>query len=251
MPNTLEDFAQDMRKNRRVREIVDFYSEGLDGKRTPQVLRSEYLAEVGRLMSRTRGCELPGTHNPFIITELFHEQCQPWSDLVESYSTRIVSAVDSSVDSILSHVVDEETKDKLWMGHIGETLEGLKTVLRTKNSELWNSHDTAHPITYNHQLTETVQSIEAKRHKIGLRRALEHGFGTHGSDVKFRVSFNGIANALTANRRADVETFGAENAVHMSEAYYKVSLQVTHQYFERGSQAIMKQGYRPISPGLR
>ncbi|KAK8138488.1 hypothetical protein PG984_001868 [Apiospora sp. TS-2023a] len=222
--NTLEDFAQDMRKNGQAREIVDFYSEGVEGKMTPQVLRSEYLAEVRRLMRRTRGCELPGTYNPLIITELFHEQCQPWSDLVESYSTRIMSAVDSSVNSILSQVVDEETKDRLWMGHIGEALEELKTVLRTKNSELLNSHDTAHPITYNHHLTETVQSIEAKRYEKDLRRDLSHKFGNRDSDCRMNVSFNDIVNALTANRHADMGTFGAANAVDMSEAYYKVAL---------------------------
>ncbi|KAK7970576.1 hypothetical protein PG996_000995 [Apiospora saccharicola] len=222
--NTLEDFAQDMRKNGQARAIVDFYSEGGEGKMTPQVLRFEYLAEVRRLMRRTRGCELPGTYNPLIITELFHEQCQPWSDLVESYSTRIMSAVDSSVNSILSQVVDEETKDRLWMGYIGEALEELKTVLRTKNSELLNSHDTAHPITYNHYLTETVQSIEAERYEKDLRRALVHGFGNCDSNTKLNISFNGIVNALTANRQADMGTFGAANAVDMSEAYYRVAL---------------------------
>lgn len=227
--NTLEDFAQDMRKNGQAREIVDFYSEGMEDKMTPQVLRSDYLAEVRRLMRRTRGCELPGTYNPLVITELFHEQCQPWSDLVESYSTRIMSAVDSSVNSILSQAVDEETKDRLWMGHIGEALEELKTVLRTKNSELLNSHDIAHPITYNHYLTETVQSIEAKRYKKDLGRDLAHYFGTRGSDTKFQVSFNEIVNALTTNRHADMGAFGAANAVDMSEAYYKVSLPVTYQ----------------------
>ncbi|KAK8049691.1 hypothetical protein PG994_011421 [Apiospora phragmitis] len=222
LQNTLEDFAQDMRKNGQARDIIDFSVEGpeIEG----QVSRSDYLAEVRRLMRRNRGCELPGTYNPLIITELFHEQCQPWADLVEKYSTRIISAVDSSVNSILSHVVDEETKDRLWMGHIGEALEKLKTVLRTKNSELLTSHETAHPITYNYYLTETVQKIEAKRYEKDLRRTLEQNFDTYAPGSEFRVSFNRIVDVLTSNRHADMGDFGAANAVDMSEAYYKVTL---------------------------
>ncbi|KAK6864630.1 hypothetical protein PG990_005928 [Apiospora arundinis] len=220
--NTLEEFAQTMRKNGQAREIVDFYTEAPEIK-VPQVERSEYLAEVRRLMKRTRGCELPGTYNPLIITELFHEQCQPWSGIVKECSTHITNAVDSSIDAILSQVVDEETKDRLWMGHIGETLERLKMALQTKNSELLNSHESAHPITYNHYLTETVQDIEARRYEKDLRRALSHTF-CNSPNTTFNISMNQIVNALTAQRHADMGTFGAANAVDMSEAYYKVAL---------------------------
>ena len=46
------------------------------------ISRLDYIAKVIRLLKRSRGWELPGTFDPLIVGQLFHEQREPWAKLV-------------------------------------------------------------------------------------------------------------------------------------------------------------------------
>jgi hypothetical protein len=41
------------------------------------ITRAKFLNHIKTLMKRSRGCELPGTFNPIIISDLFREQSRP------------------------------------------------------------------------------------------------------------------------------------------------------------------------------
>lgn len=62
---------------------------------------------------RLRGCELPGTFNPLLITELFHEQSQPWESIITSTRNSILEAVDWSTRSIIQRVAVDEIVQSL------------------------------------------------------------------------------------------------------------------------------------------
>ena len=65
------------------------------------------------IVQESRGRELPGTHNPLIVAELFSKQCIPWQDLVRSLLERVFHSASKAVDSILRNVADSETVDAL------------------------------------------------------------------------------------------------------------------------------------------
>ncbi|KAI2471102.1 P-loop containing nucleoside triphosphate hydrolase protein [Annulohypoxylon bovei var. microspora] len=216
--NTLTEFSQDMRKHGERRQIVEDATEGGSAN---QILRADYIKEVKDLMKRTRGCELPGTYNPLIIGELFHEQCSPWRSMLEDFSKKIVEAVDFTVNAALTYVVDEDTKAKLWKELINDALDRFNRQLQSKVNEVLRPHEDRHPITYNHYLTENVQKTRTSRIRARLERALKEP----GVLAKMSpLTINGFLDALIDHTEADMETASSSDAIDWMEAYYKVAL---------------------------
>ncbi|KAI0832151.1 P-loop containing nucleoside triphosphate hydrolase protein [Hypoxylon sp. FL0890] len=215
--NTLTDFSHEMRINGQARKIVEKRS----WRDHTEVSRAEYLQEVKNLMRRTRGCELPGTYNPLIIGELFHEQCMPWRGWLEDFSGRIFEAVDFTVNAALTYIVDDDTKAKLWAELINDALAKLNRQLRDKVNEILHPHENGHPITYNHYLTEGVQKIRDSRFRnsimLGLRES--RGRPTTGPDDD-----DVCLESIIKHTETDMETVSSSDAVDWMEAYYKVAL---------------------------
>ncbi|KAI1210261.1 P-loop containing nucleoside triphosphate hydrolase protein [Annulohypoxylon truncatum] len=215
--NTLSDFSDQMRINGKAREIVETSA----NRSRNQVLRSDYLQEVRRLMKRTRGCELLGTYNPLIIGELFHKQCAPWRGWLENYSEKIFGAVDFTVNAVLAHVVDEDTKVKLWGELINDALDQLNRQLQKRVNEVLRPHEDGHPITYNHYLTENVHKIRIGR----VRKRLELGLNESGiTSKKCPTNIDTVLDTLVKHTEADMETSASSDAIDWMEAYYQVAL---------------------------
>ncbi|KAI1801212.1 P-loop containing nucleoside triphosphate hydrolase protein [Daldinia bambusicola] len=202
--NTLTSFAEIMRTDGQARKIVNSAS----GSDPTEVSRDDYLDEVKELMRRSRGCELPGTYNPLIIGDLFREQCKPWRKWLESFSSDIFEAVDLTVNEALSHIMDEDTKAKLWGELISDGLEQLNCQLHDKVDEILRPHEDGHPITYNHYLTANVQKIRMLRHQQSIMRNFEE------SEVE----------AIVKHTEKDMETITSSEAVDWMEAYYIVAI---------------------------
>ncbi|KAI1770234.1 P-loop containing nucleoside triphosphate hydrolase protein [Hypoxylon cercidicola] len=217
--NTLTDFSEEMRLNGQARQIVESISPMSQPK---EVLRSEYLKEVKDLMRTTRGCELPGTYNPLIIGDLFREQCTPWRRCLEAFSNKIFAAVKFTVDAALSHILDKDTKAKLWGELINNALDKLNYQLRDKVNEILRPHEDGHPITYNHYLTENVQKIRSTRFRDNLINGLREGGVV--DDVYDNVNIENCLEAVIRHTEADMETLSCSDAVDWMEAYYKVAL---------------------------
>ncbi|KAI1385786.1 P-loop containing nucleoside triphosphate hydrolase protein [Hypoxylon trugodes] len=215
--NTLTDFSHEMRTNGQARRIAE------DTSRTgkTEVSRNDYLEEVKNLMNRTRGCELPGTYNPLIIGELFHEQCTPWRGWLEQFSGRIFDAVDFVVNEALSYVLDEDTKTKLWGDFVNDALEKLHRQLQDKIDEILRPHEDGHPITYNHYLTENVQKARINRFRNSIMRGLkESGLG---SSI-YSKDLDHYLDSIMKHTESDMQTLSCSDAVDWMEAYYKVAL---------------------------
>ncbi|KAH8199463.1 hypothetical protein TruAng_006339 [Truncatella angustata] len=220
--NILTDFAEHMRQNGQSRRIVEQYDEG-DQNGSVQVLRSEYLQEVKKLMRDSRGCELPGTFNPLIITELFRDQCVPWKSLITNCSNHVLAAVNHTVDLVLSYVVDENTRSELWKELIIPELELLNRSLLTKTDEILASHTSRHPITYNHYLTENVQKAQKQRSRKALMKRLQEN-GKRGGVTPLDMTMSEILDFFETQTEADMELFASSTATDVMEAYYKVAL---------------------------
>lgn len=188
-----------------------------------------YIKEVEELMKKSRGCELPGTFNPLIIGELFTEQCQPWRGIVVRAKGSIVQAAYDTTRTILEHVTTDETVDGIFR-LINDGIEGLKTRLDQKVTELLDPHYQRHPITYNHYLTDNVQKAQADRRSRSIEKALKDIFGISRIEIEtpYHISPLKLLKVLDQRTEVDMERYASDIAVDYMEAYYKVS---THYIF--------------------
>jgi GTP-binding protein EngB required for normal cell division len=220
LQNTLTDFAADMRKKGHAVTIVD------DGptKLPHQISRADYIASVTKLLERSRGRELPGTFDPLIIGQLFHEQRKPWPGLVDQYMEIVLRAADVSARKALAHVCDETTFAGLSRRFINVRLESLTAALRDKVAELLKPHDVGHPITYNHYLTENVQKAQSKRKAQEFKKSL---IGVLGEDYSSKhaayPNVDKLVDILVAKSEANMNSYASSTATDFMEAYYKVA----------------------------
>jgi GTP-binding protein EngB required for normal cell division len=220
--DTLNDFKEDMRLKGHSRVILDAPQEGNDLE-AHEISRSDYINEVKDLMRRSRGCELQGTFNPLIISELFTEQCQPWRDITVSLKEVILQAVDWVTRAILAHVAIEETADGIFR-IIGDGIENLKNELNQKVDELLDPHYTGHPITFNHYLTDNVQKAQNKRRRCNLETTLKDLLGGSVFEDGYvcRVSPSKLLDQLQERTEVDMGRFASDLAADYMQAYYKV-----------------------------
>ena len=220
LQNTLTDFASDMRKKGHTFTILD------DGPTMPPhyMSREDYIAKVAKLLDRSRGRELPGTFDPLVVGQLFHEQRKPWPGLVNQYTNIILRAVFALAADALSHVCDENTHAGLTRQFLHIRLEKLSVGLRAKVEELMRPYEIGHPITYNHYLTENVQKAQSKRQANEVRRSLAGSFGEElvGTRV-MDVNLDALVNALVAKTEANMSNYASSTATDFMEAYYKVA----------------------------
>lgn len=229
--NTLSDFSERVRKEGRSLTIIE--SDEEDGYLGPSnaVSRDNYLDQVKRMMRRNRGCELPGTFNPLIVGELFTEQCRPWRGLAQAVSEDIFEAVYQTIQAILDHVAVPEVAEGILV-IINSAIDKLKANCKHKLTELLTPHESGHPITYNHYLTDQVQKVQSERRKKASEKKFMEHLGSHvfsNNDFgswKSEFPTNSLVNLLDAladSTEADMERQAASLAVDYMQAYYKVS----------------------------
>ena len=227
--NILLDFADTVRRTGRAKKIIDDDKNVSKNAKPPQILRSDYIAEVCNLMKRSRGCELPGTYNPAIIGDLFYEQSAPWESLVQACAFRILQAARSTVNLILEHIANEETIIGLMRHIINPTMDAIKQGLENKVAEMLDPHQRGHPITYNHYLTDNIQKareIHSKKHVEGTLKAF---FNLKIDDplpdaelLNDRFNLKGLLDQLTTKTEVDMDRFACSEAIDCMQAYYKV-----------------------------
>ncbi|PVH98723.1 dynamin family protein [Periconia macrospinosa] len=237
LQNTLSEFAEAMRRRGYTFQIVDETIEESAEEdpwenirsRPKRITRRNYLSKVKTLLKRSRGRELPGTFDPLIIGDLFHEQRKPWAALVDEYMEKIISAIYTAIHATLSHITTSSTKEELLRRFIHPGLERLTSDLRIKVQDILRPHETGHPITYNHYLTETVQNAQDQRFRGEVRKSLSEffGYGQGASShklIEYPFELNSLIDTLVGKHKADMDEYACSTATDFMEAYYKVAL---------------------------
>jgi GTP-binding protein EngB required for normal cell division len=222
LQNQLTEFAEAMGKKGHRYEITD-ESPAMSSQK---ISRAEYISKVKTLLERSRGRELPGTFDPLIIGQLFHEQREPWAGLVDEWMNKIVRAVHHLVRTAVAHVSDNSILEGLSTQFIYVRMEKLTTDLRVKVEELLRPHDIGHPITYNRFLTESVQKAQGRRLSREIMKTIEEMLGrdyTNAGMVNIAINVKTLASALVTKVKHDMNNFGSSTATDFMEAYYKVS----------------------------
>ncbi|KAF1836453.1 hypothetical protein BDW02DRAFT_646135 [Decorospora gaudefroyi] len=223
--NTLTEFATDMRKKGHTYAIID--EEGSTELPPHHISRADYVAKVAKLLERSRGRELPGTFDPLIIGQLFHEQRRPWAALVDQYLEKVLRAVYFLARTALAHVCDESTHAGLSRRFIYIRIEKLTAALRSKVAELLKPHESGQPITYNHYLTDNVQKAQSKRRAQEVRKCLENVLGgdyTAAGVVEIPVNVNALINTLVSKTEAGMTSYASSTATDFMEAFYNVAM---------------------------
>lgn len=226
--NILLEFAETVRCSGHAKKIIADGEAVPKDTKPPSISRSDYIAEVSRLMKRSRGCELPGTYNPAIIGDLFYEQSAPWEPLVNRFAHEILQAARNTINLILEHVADEETIMGLMRRIINPTMDGLKQALQSKAADVLDPHQRGHPITYNHYLTDNIQKAKEMHDKKRLEATLSSFFNVATPlsghyEINGLFNLKGLLDQLTPRTEADMDRFACSEAIVCMQAYYKVS----------------------------
>jgi GTP-binding protein EngB required for normal cell division len=243
--NMLTEFAADMEQKGHSFTIVDEGDIEPTTEPPHQISRSDYNLKVTKLMQRSRGRELPGTFDPLIIGQLFHEQRKPWVGLVEHYLDVALRAVHFLTRKALAHVCDEATLAGISRQFVDTRLEQLTAELRVKAAELLDPHESGHPITYNHYLTDSVQKAQSERRAREIKKSLEGVLGedyTGGGTHYLHVNVDALIDTLVSKTEADMNNYASSTATDFMEAYYKVRILFVTLLQEADSGRLHKRG---------
>jgi hypothetical protein len=195
--------------------------------------RSTFLKHIETLMKRIRGRELPGTFNPMIVSDLFFEQSLPWERLARSHITRVTDAVRIFLKDLTSHVADFSARGALFEKLVEPMFEKIVKDVEDKTEDLLAPHQHGHPITYNHDFTETVQEVRKDRTRAEFTGIIKDVFSVDSlysheecrcKDTEYRP----LLNALTAHNNPDMIQNACSNVLDCMQAYYRVGSFLHH-----------------------
>jgi hypothetical protein len=228
--NLNEDFASTMSVRGHYRQAI---SEDSETKPAPadskvvQITRNDFIAHIEHLMRTTRGCELPGTFSPMIVADLFLEQSHPWKAIAQNHVKETWDAACRFVNHVVAYTADDSTVKALLHEIFDPAMEGILKEMRDKTSELLNPHRNGHPITYNHQFTEALETVRCNRRKLEQEATLCQFFGVKSlqplDKLSSKVDLQKLADSLAGSQELDMRRFAANEALDCLDAYYNVS----------------------------
>ena len=98
--------------------------------------------------------------------------------------------------------------------------------MRAKTTELLFPHQAGHPITYNHDFTQTLQRVRLERNRKNPEEVLRNFFGV--SDLTKSQHLGGyydllqLAESLAVRSEPAMSNPAAVEAMDCLDAYYKV-----------------------------
>jgi GTPase SAR1 family protein len=230
--NLNQSFARTMVREGHYYAITDSFNGGSVDKGNPKVkvlTRTHFLDRIEVLMKRTRGCELPGTFNPMIISDLFLQQSRPWEVLAKHHIEQVAMAATKFLRYVISHIADSSTSGALFQTLVEPALENIVKVAKHKMADLLAPHQQGHPITYNHYFTETVQEVKKERRRAELTRIIKDVFrvetlhpAENSPHVEMLADYRPLLEALMEHNNPDMNRYACSEALDCMQAYYKV-----------------------------
>lgn len=226
--NMLEQFAEEVRCRGHKYQIVEDPPEEPQKRPPIKVSKETRIERVKELIRCNRGKELSIISKEDTITNLFREQSSPWIDIVKRHAENIFDAVKHAVLNILENTSDQATRDGVLSCIVNPALGKIKEDFDLAVDRTLKQHVQGHPITFNHYFTENVQKLRNEHNAEHLSELLEIFFGkdpcsddyiTEGQQVDTRS----LLYALTAPNEEDMTLFACSEALHVMQAYYKVS----------------------------
>ncbi|KAI1273907.1 P-loop containing nucleoside triphosphate hydrolase protein [Xylaria sp. FL0933] len=218
-----EEFASEMSQRGRARHI-----RSAGERMSPNTItRDQFIEEIKELMWRTRGRELPGRFNSFIVTDLFLKQSKPWRDIVINHVENCWVATKRCLKLAIESFADGRVGTNVFRNVIVPALGNLRSEIVLKASELIDSQVLCHPVTYNEQYLEQVHRINDQRRGEYYTQIVRDtlGYVLDGSSMWVEQStVDSLIQKLSQRREPDAEQRAASEAADCMEAYYNVAL---------------------------
>ncbi|KAF9698371.1 hypothetical protein EKO04_003463 [Ascochyta lentis] len=211
----------------------------------PQPLaQAQAVQWVGRMISRCRGLELPGSINPEVTSHMFWEQSGPWRKIAEGHIEEVGEACKEFVEHVLEYAAPAEFIKPLQELIVKSVLEEARKNGQEELKKLLEDK-ARHPSTYNHYYSDTVQKRRQDRiEKIAndaSREATTNGMminpnGSRSEATRFHKET--FEQKMSETVQRSMQLFSAEEAMDSLEAYYKDELKyfvhaITKQVIER------------------
>jgi GTP-binding protein EngB required for normal cell division len=190
------------------------------------ISRDDFIDRIRHLMWRTKGRELPGTFNPMIVADLFLEQSAPWEGITRTHLDMVWKAAKEFLSSAVTHVADSATSKALLQEVVGPALSKLKGTLNKRVDEMLIPHQKSHPITYNHNFTETLREVRKERRRKEFTKIL-NDLGCSVDSTNYQIDGWCLLNGILERSESDMNNSACSEALDCMESYYKVSLPPT------------------------
>lgn len=134
-----------------------------------------------------------------------------------------------TITKLLNEICDDNTKSRLMKGVIQPSLYKLRQELQDQLTEFLEPHLSVHPISYNADLVANVQEIQSERHKRKFDDISQGLCGVTTDTVRANHQIvkegqlSKLLQGLLQATKPDVREYSASLALDVSEAYYKVS----------------------------
>lgn len=198
-----------------------------------QLSRTEAIDWVKKTLKRSRGCELPGTFQPMLVSQLFREQSKPWEQLAFGHIDIVARACKGFIYIVLDESAPPDFKGRLISFSIDAALGDALAAAKEELSKILKDK-ARHPSTYNHYFTTTIQKIrQRKQQKVAKDAEVKAKKKYHGPghDTHEALDPATMHKALNDSIELDMDTFSSQEALDTQRAYYKVGLSPRHTLF--------------------
>ena len=223
-------FAEMIRKKGHQREIID----GDFGAGPGEITRSEFLDEIEQLLKISKGRELSGMYNPLLVGDIFRQQSRPWKSLAQSHVKDVWQAVKTFLNMLIGYLADETTSEGLLLKVIMPLLDDKYKNMTKKLEELLEPYQVMHAMTYNHYFTDTIQKVRSNRREAEISRKIRDRTGIKKIDSEGLlyddINLSGLVASLSSRTEADMNRYACTEILDCMEAYYKVSLFISHKF---------------------
>lgn len=182
--------------------------------------RAEAVAQILILLKHSRGRELPGLPNPLLVTEVFREYSNPWSQLARNHIQQVWRATKVLVERVLEYVAEPVLSDAILRVWLDPLMDECLRNAHAKLDELLAVRE-KHPITTNPYFRDAVQDMRLKRHEVRLTKELSALFSKKGGKLT-PEHINDIIDITYPEVDPDMDVDAAEEVFDNMNAFYKV-----------------------------
>ncbi|TGJ82147.1 hypothetical protein E0Z10_g6598 [Xylaria hypoxylon] len=182
----------------------------------PGMSNGEASKWVETMLIGSRGTELIGQFNPYLIAELYWEQSAPWEKLASDHIEKIYQLCENFLSGVLAHQAPQDVKERFWSSIVADGLNERREAAIHELKEIIQDNKCA-PINYNHYYTDNLQKQRGERFKAQLQPT---DYRSNTSVLESAVA------AFSSKTAANMEKFSCEEALDCLVSIYKVQEKV-------------------------
>ncbi|KAF7114502.1 hypothetical protein CNMCM5793_008806 [Aspergillus hiratsukae] len=195
----------------------------LDGWEPVYITRTAFEAEVAEQARRSRGVEMPGHINQYLVESLFRIHSKPWEEIARRHVMTVGEVVEHFVHSLFEYLADEQVLPALSCAILDPALNKMKDMLLGKLEELTASMKEGHPQLLGRTYLTQIQKSQSKRQFQDLARRLGLPLDPNQNPSTVTV-FLGDLQRPTSNPELPSSQVSATEIIDLMQAYYDLAI---------------------------